>query len=563
MWQIIINGPGYFDTSYALPDGVTNLGRADENDIVLNGDLVSRHHARLSARGEALQLEDLGSRNGVRVNGYPVEASLALKPGDVVTVGENTLAVRRPEAGERAVTEVSQAPQGAIRRVGSERDDIRDSVLVARKVSGADVLRALDNFAPPEWKPSFEEGSAPVVAGPRVSYGTLVLLFKTAEALSLATELDRFLDDTMDRLLERTEALTAVVLLRDGLELSPASVRHRGALGAGEVPVSDAIVSQTLRDGHTLVVADVKDDPRFASRESVILYGAQRVLCIPLGAAPFLGVLYVNASERADTALEVMLDTCAAVAHLVASGIERLRSGGTPEERLKRALARHHPPEMAGKRLAELRESGGKAPGLEERTVTALFVELIDLEAHARRAGPAQTAVLLAEFQARMSKLLFSYEGSLDGFGGEGLRALFGAPHARGDDAIRAVRAGLALQAEWARWMRSRPADQRCGIRVALHTGPALVGMVTPRGPLSDGGPCFVSLGEAGTTAALASGHAREGQVLVTGKTLAAIGARFDVVPLGERMLRPPRLRAALFEVLQEDLEQATSPGIQ
>ena len=46
MWQLIINGPGYFDTAYELPEGVTHMGRADENDIVLSGDLVSRKHAR-------------------------------------------------------------------------------------------------------------------------------------------------------------------------------------------------------------------------------------------------------------------------------------------------------------------------------------------------------------------------------------------------------------------------------------------------------------------------------------------------------------------------------------
>ena len=38
MWQLIINGPGYFDTAYELPDGETTLGRADENDVILSGD---------------------------------------------------------------------------------------------------------------------------------------------------------------------------------------------------------------------------------------------------------------------------------------------------------------------------------------------------------------------------------------------------------------------------------------------------------------------------------------------------------------------------------------------
>ena len=56
MWQLIINGPGYFDTAYDLPEGVTTLGRADENDIVLSGDLVSRKHARIHVKADDLQV---------------------------------------------------------------------------------------------------------------------------------------------------------------------------------------------------------------------------------------------------------------------------------------------------------------------------------------------------------------------------------------------------------------------------------------------------------------------------------------------------------------------------
>src|SRR5947209_221139 len=91
MWQLIINGPGYFDTAYDLPEGETSLGRADENDIVLSGDLVSRRHARIRVKGDDLAIEDLGSRNGSRVNGEPLHGAVDLKAGDVVSVGENTL----------------------------------------------------------------------------------------------------------------------------------------------------------------------------------------------------------------------------------------------------------------------------------------------------------------------------------------------------------------------------------------------------------------------------------------------------------------------------------------
>ena len=65
--------------------------------------------------------------------------------------------------------------------------------------------------------------------------------------------------------------------------LVPAAVRHRGRLAKGEVPVSDAIVDEALRQGRALAVGDVRDDRRFAGRESVIMYGVDRVLCIPIG----------------------------------------------------------------------------------------------------------------------------------------------------------------------------------------------------------------------------------------------------------------------------------------
>jgi adenylate cyclase len=47
--------------------------------------------------------------------------------------------------------------------------------------------------------------------------------------------------------------------------------------------------------------------------------------------------------------------------------------------------------------------------------------------------------------------------------------------------------------------------------------------------------------------------------VLLTGKTLAQTGARFDVAPLGERLVRSEKL--GVFELLNEDVEDSTFPG--
>jgi class 3 adenylate cyclase len=561
MWQIIINGPGYFDTSYDLPEGVTSLGRADENDIVLGGDLVSRRHARLYVEGDLLRIEDLGSRNGSRVNGAPLQGSKQLSPGDTVALGENTLSVRQPNTVESAATEMVDLGAGGVVRFGHGQD-VGPSVLLAKNVKDVDVLRLLDNVGPVDFDDSFS-GASPIAqtASPRVGQETLVLLFRTAEALATAATLSSFLDTTMDRVLERTEATTAVVLLKHSTgAMVPAAVRHRGKLAKGEVPVSDAIVEEALKQGRALAVEGVQDDRRFAGRESVLLYGVDRVLCIPIGTEPpYAGVLYVNTSAKGDTSVEVMLDACTAVAHLVATGVQKfaLKEGPPSAERLRRTLERFHPPDVAERRAVEAQRQGGKLPGLEEKNVTVLHVELVGFGPLASRLGAARATALLNDFHSRMSGIVFSFDATVESFLGDQMRALFGVPYAKGEDAVRAVRAALALRADWERAMSRRPTEERCELRMGLHTTRALVGMIGP-----EARPDYTAVGEGVGLAGWLAATANPGQVLMTGKVLASVGARFDVQPLGERVVRPPREKVAAFEVIDEDVGQLTNPGL-
>ena len=72
--DVIIRGP------------TTTLGRSSDNDIVLEGGDVSRHHARLERNGHNLHVIDLGSTNGTKVNGQPVRSYL-VQPGDEISFG--------------------------------------------------------------------------------------------------------------------------------------------------------------------------------------------------------------------------------------------------------------------------------------------------------------------------------------------------------------------------------------------------------------------------------------------------------------------------------------------
>jgi hypothetical protein len=69
------------------------IGRALDNEVVLDSNDVSRHHVRIEPAGTLLRLIDLGSTNGTRVNGRRVSEHL-LRDGDLVELGSTQLLFR-------------------------------------------------------------------------------------------------------------------------------------------------------------------------------------------------------------------------------------------------------------------------------------------------------------------------------------------------------------------------------------------------------------------------------------------------------------------------------------
>jgi Inner membrane component of T3SS, cytoplasmic domain len=79
------------------------LGRGRGADVRIDDDRVSRLHVRLVVEGGALRLEDLGSKNGVRLNAaFAGRGPVALRHGDEIALGETRLALVEPFAGPAA-----------------------------------------------------------------------------------------------------------------------------------------------------------------------------------------------------------------------------------------------------------------------------------------------------------------------------------------------------------------------------------------------------------------------------------------------------------------------------
>ena len=74
---------------YAVAPGGATIGRSRECDIVLSDSNVSRRHAELRPAGDAWTITDLGSTNGVRVNGRDLSPNQPhpLRAGDRLDVG--------------------------------------------------------------------------------------------------------------------------------------------------------------------------------------------------------------------------------------------------------------------------------------------------------------------------------------------------------------------------------------------------------------------------------------------------------------------------------------------
>ncbi|NPC68547.1 MULTISPECIES: FHA domain-containing protein [Corallococcus] len=76
---------------HALAEACTDIGRGDGAALRLRDRAVSRMHARIRREDSGFLLEDLGTPNGVFLNGVRLEASARLADGDVVELGRSLL----------------------------------------------------------------------------------------------------------------------------------------------------------------------------------------------------------------------------------------------------------------------------------------------------------------------------------------------------------------------------------------------------------------------------------------------------------------------------------------
>jgi pSer/pThr/pTyr-binding forkhead associated (FHA) protein/tetratricopeptide (TPR) repeat protein len=119
------------------PDRALVAGRVEGNDLVLPGRLVSRRHASFSIVDGVVQVEDLQSANGTRVDDEPLTGTRVVVDGGTVAIGEYVVVVRNRPGRDAG----APGPRGSFAALDGPDVGKR----VAFDVGGGTVGRVIDN----------------------------------------------------------------------------------------------------------------------------------------------------------------------------------------------------------------------------------------------------------------------------------------------------------------------------------------------------------------------------------------------------------------------------------
>ena len=142
---------------FELGLGEFAIGRSPECQLSLDDPLVSRKHALLVVGPESVLIKDLGSRNGVVVNGTKIDTSRVLLDGDRIVIGSQEMTimarpaatgpqyVRRSTTGAQTLSSLSRPQSLEPTRIHSE--PVRDAMRDAKRVDSFPLLSTLADKA--------------------------------------------------------------------------------------------------------------------------------------------------------------------------------------------------------------------------------------------------------------------------------------------------------------------------------------------------------------------------------------------------------------------------------
>ncbi|NBO65760.1 MAG: FHA domain-containing protein [Acidobacteria bacterium] len=316
----------------------TTIGRSARNDLCVEDPFASRLHAEVRRRGDSYWISDLGSANGTQVNGKRLHESTPLRDRDLIRIGEteieytehlDTAPARRktnllftddPSQGRQSWGEMTIGP-GA-------------------NSSAAEIISTLgrDSGAAAAPKPARDPAL-------QIEDDTLSLITRVSLSLLSPLSLEETFRQVLDSVFEVVPADRGYVMLFEGATVSTDSLGETKTVESGtdlvckasryrdgvvsevtdEIQISQSISEQVLQNAVSVLTSDARHDPRFHSRQSIVLGETRSVMAVPLMIEKRIGgMIYVESRVEANHFTERDLKLLSLIAGVAAIRIENM-----------------------------------------------------------------------------------------------------------------------------------------------------------------------------------------------------------------------------------------------
>ncbi|MCW5961969.1 MAG: FHA domain-containing protein [Pyrinomonadaceae bacterium] len=550
------------------PGSTFTIGRAKENDIVLNDRRVSRRHAHLVSENGAFTIVDGYYENGeltrsvnhLYVNGVP-ELEKLLADGDTIAIGESKLEFNFVRTGQpvgdltstieqsRSATDVSD---GATEIPTGVRYDDQPLGHTQLRISLNEIIGKSANI------PAETDHATPEeIKELRRKAQILEMFYEMSKTLGTVFDLKEIFVKATDLIFRGTPAERVVALLADetvdgkilDYSLYPIAIRGRDSKLedlSDKLAISRTITQKVMREKVALLSQDATTDKQFMGAESIVSQGVRSTICAPLVTESNVhGVVYADRFDPFSSFSENDLELISAVAAQTAVAVETIKAHKRlAREEVARANYSRFMPEYVVKQLLDNPDSF-RLGGINQE-ITVLFADIRGFTSFSEKQNPEKVVGLLNRYFSAMSEIIFAHGGTLDKYIGDGMMALFGAPTTTPDDAQNALRTAVTMQKRLEKLNQELIAEGFAPVStgIGLHTGEATIGYIG-----SEQRSEYTAIGDTVNIAARLESNAKPGQILVSEATARHGGDSFTFVPLEPLLVKNRLEPVPLFEV--------------
>jgi sigma-B regulation protein RsbU (phosphoserine phosphatase) len=281
-----------------------SIGRSSENDVIVKDPYSSNQHAFIYPSDRGYMLRDNKSKNGTFLNSERIRGEIELKKGDEILIGSTRLIFDKELSTNVELTH-EDSDLTNIHTILPLKDILKKteiSTTIRAKVRESD-LDKIDK-----------------------EYRLISVVNAVSQELLLHRPKPELIDKVMELINENLPMDRGTLMLKEGnpLQLQPRSICiNNKRLVNKRFQVSQNILNMVMNKHSSLLISEVKADPKWQKQDSVIIPNIHSAMCVPLwNNEEIIGVIYSDRISLPEPFSDEDLRLLTLIANLAAVKIE-------------------------------------------------------------------------------------------------------------------------------------------------------------------------------------------------------------------------------------------------